>query len=76
MDKKIKEFKIIEHFINSALGYPIECGIYEINTLNGHYFVVQTANDYKAISHSNDGTNLLMLKEEIIEEIKEILKDD
>ena len=74
-EKEIKKFKVIEHFVNTELGYPIECGIYEVTTKREHYFVVQTANEYRAISHSTDKTNLLQIKEERIKEIEELLKE-
>ena len=72
-EKIIKEFKIIEHFINK--GFNVECGLYEIETEREHYFIVQTKNDYKAISHSLELTKFYPVKEEIIQEIKELIKD-
>ena len=72
-EKYIKEFKIIEHFINKD--FNIECGIYEIRTNRAHYFIIQTENDYKAISHAIHETELLPIRENIIEEIKELLQE-
>ena len=71
--KSIKEFNIIEHFINKD--FNVECGIYEIRKENEHCFIVQTQNDYKAISHSLRKANFFPVKENIIEEIKELLKE-
>ena len=44
-EKIIKEFKIIEHFINK--GFNVECGLYEIETEREHYFIVQTKKTFK-----------------------------
>lgn len=72
-EKNIKEFKVIEHFVNK--GFNVECGLYEIRTEREHYFIVQTKNDYKAISHSLKLTNFYPVKETIIQEIKKLLKE-
>ena len=74
MNKAITKFKIIEHFIDKELN--IECGIYEINTKIEHYFVVQTGDDFKAIIHSTDKTNMCQIREDRIEEIRELLKNE
>lgn len=73
-EKIIKEFKIIEHFINK--GFNVECGLYEIETENGHYFIVQTKNDYKVISHSLKETNFYNATKNIVQEIKELLEEE
>ena len=70
-EKIIKEFKVIEHFVNK--GFNVECGLYEIRTEREHYFIVQTKNDYKAISHSLELTKFYPVTEVIIQEIKELL---
>lgn len=76
MAKTIKTFKVVEHFINKAFSHPIECGIYEIATDNEHCFVVQTDQEYRAISHNFDTTNLFHIKDQIIDDIKELLRGE
>ena len=70
----IQRFKILEHFINKD--FNIECGIYEIETKTCKNIIVQTKNDYKALVHTSDTTELLNINKKIIEEIKQLLKEN
>lgn len=72
--KIIKEFNIIEHFTNKD--FNVECGIYEIKTEKEHCFVVQTQDEYKVIIHSLKKTMLYPPRENVVQEIKELLKEN
>lgn len=73
MEKHIKKFEIIEHFINKD--FNIECGIYHIITEHNDLYITQTKDDYKAILHYFDRTELEKIKPNIIKEIEEVLKE-
>lgn len=71
-EKHIKEFTVIEHFINKD--FNIECGLYHITTNNNKFYITQTKDDFKAIVHCSDETKLAPIRENIIQEIRELLK--
>lgn len=75
MQKIIKKFQIIKHFINKE--FNLECGIYYIETLKEKEYIVQTGEDYKVISHIvGKGTVLDRVKSNIIAEIKDRIKEE
>ena len=48
----------------------------QLKSINNEYYIVQTKDDYKAIMHFTDKTELVNIRPDIIEEIKDLLEKE